>query len=321
MVYSNKCVACVLLNGEPQPELANGTVKLPFGADYELRFRNKNNRRAVVKIYIDGENVSGNGYIVPANGHVDIKRHHDVDRAFKFVSLDSGEAVEHGKNGPNPDKIKGTIEARFYLEKERSPVTTVNHHHYYPRPRPWVYPQPPYIHWTNMSSENQQQFIRGMKGHDPSNEQNISMTPKGLDRNERSITGSGAPAPLCNYRSLSQNCCSPASSSSAQPILHDGCTVEGDLTGQTFLSTHIDTEDAFTSIKIFLQGYDPDVQQQVVAKPHKKPAKNKELADLESENEELRRQLAEAENAILKSKLENVKKPAKRKASSKGATK
>ena len=103
-----------------------------------MRMRNKNSRRAVAKIYIDGENVSGGGYIIPANDVVDIKRWSEVDKAFKFVPLDSGEAVDFGKNGPNDDKIKGVVEVRFFLEKETPQVIEHHYHHYnhyYPRQR------------------------------------------------------------------------------------------------------------------------------------------------------------------------------------------
>ena len=55
MVYSNKFVMCVLVNGKPVEELANGEVQIPFNTEYVLRFRNKNDRRAVVKFWIDGE--------------------------------------------------------------------------------------------------------------------------------------------------------------------------------------------------------------------------------------------------------------------------
>ena len=119
MVYSNKFVMCVLINGTPQKELANGTVQLPFGSEYSLRFRNKNNRRAVVKLYIDGENVSGEGFVVEANSYSDIERPSDIDRAFKFVDLDSPDAVEHGKNGPNNDQSEGNYRGTF-LPRKRS---------------------------------------------------------------------------------------------------------------------------------------------------------------------------------------------------------
>ena len=119
MVYSNRFVACVLLNGTPQRELANGVVPIPFNSEYSLRFRNKHNRRACVKFTIDGESVCGGGYIIGANSSIDIHRHFDKDARFKFVSLDSPDAVDAGKNGPNEDGTKGLIEAKFYLEKNR----------------------------------------------------------------------------------------------------------------------------------------------------------------------------------------------------------
>lgn len=107
MVYSSRFVVCVLVNGQPAKERADGVVPIPFGSEYVLRFRNKNNRRAVVKFTIDGENVSGNGYIVPAHSAIDIKRHSEVDRAFKFVDLESGEAIDYGKMDLIQREIKG----------------------------------------------------------------------------------------------------------------------------------------------------------------------------------------------------------------------
>ena len=120
MVYSNKFVMCLLIDGKIQKELENGMVFVPFGSEYSLRFRNKNNKRAVVKFTIDVENASGGGYIIGPNSFVDIHRFAHKDCSFKFVSLDSEEAFDYGKNGPNLDKTKGLIEARFYLEKNNN---------------------------------------------------------------------------------------------------------------------------------------------------------------------------------------------------------
>lgn len=115
MVYFSKFVTCVLVNGQVQKELSDGIVPIHFGAEYSLRFRNKNDRRAVVKFTIDGENVSGGGYIIPANSYIDIHRHADKDAKFKFVGIDSPDAVDFGKNKSNT--INGIVEARFYFEK------------------------------------------------------------------------------------------------------------------------------------------------------------------------------------------------------------
>lgn len=303
MVYSNKFVLCVLVNKVPCEELANGVVKLPFGTEYELRFRNKHNRRAVVKFFIDGENVSGNGYIIPANDYVDIKRHHDLDRAFKFVSLDSPDAIDHGKNGPNDDKVKGTIEARFYLEKEKPAVQEIHHHHHhYPRPRPqpiWpIRPYSPYdytICHTGVDNAKSTMRCTNMAGGGRTSSMNLSAL---------------AGAESCD---MAQN----MSVGSFAAPLQDGCTVEGTITGQTFSTQYIDTESEATVLKLFLQGYEVAVETPVVspAKPARPTNKDSRLSELERQNEELRLKLAELENQKLKSELNAKKRTRKPRAS------
>lgn len=127
MVYQDKFVVTVLVNGQVMPEQGN-VVAIPFGSEYSLRFRNKNNRRAVVKFTIDGEEASDGGYIIAAYGQrgdvIDIKRFAAKDVAFRFAAVDSPAATDFGKNGPD-DGTKGLIEAKFYLEKIAVPKTVV----------------------------------------------------------------------------------------------------------------------------------------------------------------------------------------------------
>ena len=138
-MYFNNFVICVTVNNKPQKELPNGVVELPFGAEYALRFRNKNNKRALVEFSIDGEVVSGPGYIIGANGVLDIERFHDVANKFRFVPLDSDDAIDYGKNG-RQDGYKGLIEAKFYLEKEIKKASVPS----YPPYNPYRPSYPPY---------------------------------------------------------------------------------------------------------------------------------------------------------------------------------
>lgn len=348
---------CVLLEGRPQEELANGVVKLPFGTEYALRFRNKHSRRAVVKIYVDGENVSGNGYIIPANDHVDIKRHWDKDRSFKFVELNSPEAVDAGKNGPNADKSKGVIEAHFYLEKEHkytpAPIyrTEEHHHHHYPRPYyPWPVVRPM---WTTCDN------IYGSRDNAQYSSGEIKMTCDAGSGDLENIglcdaqpSGGAAPAPasgqhtnkndIATFKRISlkksevarerkTRTCSMSSLHEGVPQetksmeLKDGCTVEGHTTGQTFTTQWIDVEETYTTLKVFLQGYESDEEPvQVADEPKKSRKTNKDsrIDDLEAENEKLRKELAELENAKLKAELEKAKQSKKtpRKRKKKDAT-
>lgn len=323
MVYSNKFVMAVLVNGEPQNELANGVVKLPFGAEYTLRFRNKNNRRAVVKIFVDGENVSGGGYVVPANNFVDIKRHHDKDRAFKFVSLDSPDAVDFGKNGPNEDKQKGVIEARFYLEKEYKAPQVVHHHHHHdhwhPRPTWWPHLTNPYGSALCSNDSSLESFssnsIGGQSSPPTSSYKEIAKGgttrdcaagPESMSRRARLCGAGGSSAGGATSCSVGGNTPSFGMLTDSAPALKDGCTVEGMNTGQNFQTVYLEYETDFVSLKVFLQGFTPETQT-VEDKPVRATNKDNKLKSLENENEELRRQLAELENNKLKTELEEKK--------------
>lgn len=320
MVYSNKFVICVLVHGQPQKELSNGTVSLPFGTEYALRLRNKNNRRAVAKIYIDGENVSGGGYVVGAHDYVDIKRHHDIDRAFKFVSLDSPDAVDHGKNGPNPDKVKGTIEVRFYLEKERPQVIyrdvhhDHHHHHHYPAPLP---PPRPYDPWRKNPDITWVTNTCDMKYEPDGGSVKYTCDAGGGAKGMTSNLGGGGTMSSCSLggAEASRSYEAPQSYGAVQPQsfnfsssekLQDGCTVEGYSTGQSFHNVWVDTEDEATVLKIFLQGFES--LQEVAAVPQRPTNKGQRIDDLEAENEELRRKIAEMENQKLKEQLSDLEK-------------
>ena len=268
MVYSNKFVMCVLLNGTPCEELANGTVNVPFNTEYVLRFRNKNDRRAVVKISIDGENISEAGFIIPANSHIDVKRPINKDAAFKFVSLDSSDAIDHGKNGPNEDKIKGTIEAKFYLEKELS-IKDI-----------YVAKYP-----------NAYRTLSFQKGSDFNSVFGTASCLRGFE----DVSSKSISSPIGDTHFT-------------RSISKDGCTVEGSTTGQNFRHAEIECEDVFTTLKVFLQGYNPVCKKKIT----KKDLNKSKIHTLEQENDKLREKIAQLENEKLREKLaliEASKKP------------
>lgn len=319
MVYSNRFVACVLVGDTPQQELANGTVRIPFGTEYAIRLRNKNNRRAVAKIFIDGENVSEGGYIIAAHGHTDIRRHASKDCAFKFVDLDSPEAVDAGKNGPNDNKEKGLIVVHFHLEKERPAYTPVHrevhhHHHHDHYVDRWPGPfgggtyGPLWLSDTTPVGSTTQ-HLNSCNAPEASNSPDALGTVRSFCRSR--ITKS---VPV-EQKTRTCSAVASAGGSSAR----DGCTVEGGTTGQNFWTQWVDAEESYTVVRLFLQGY--DAYEETAAVATSRPAnKESRLNALEAENERLRQQLAEAENAKLKEKIEQTKKASKRPRKKKKAT-
>lgn len=237
-MYSNRFAVCVMVGGRVLEELADGTVSLPVGTEYTIKLFNKHDRRAVAKLFVDTENVSEGGFIVPAHGQVEIARRADRDSAFKFVELGSQDAREAGKPNTNPNKEMGLIEVHFFLEREK--------------PKPEIAVSPPYHYPTHWRSGYDDGLI-GSSGID-------NDILRGVTKSFHSRAGGQS-------RGLAKHVVSPASMPMADTTLStsntptsDGCTVDGNATGITYSRVYVDLEPNSTILKLFLQGYRQPVQ-------------------------------------------------------------
>lgn len=246
MMYSNHFVMCVLVNGKPLKERADGIVTIPLGAEYTIRFKNKNSRRAMVNFTIDGENASGNGYVIGGHQDVEIKRFADRDQMFKFVHLESDEAQLDGKNGPNHDGSKGVIEAKFYLEKAYVPPPAPPT--YIPVPYPSPYPVPvwprPYYGQPTWHAD----CIR-TRGMSTGGGVSGSCSAKGFESTASTETYSVSNA--APDVQLSLNSMAPAV---APATMMEGVTVGGQVTGQTFYTVNFDAETDHVTLRLVLRG-------------------------------------------------------------------
>ena len=116
-------------------------VRLPFGAEYEVRLINKASKRACCDLLVNGEKISR--FILDSGETYDIERFLDGNlysgKRFQFVSL--GDSRVGNRN----DIDNGLIEAHFYLEQEPK-IREVHHHHdhWYPKPEPHPWPKHPW---------------------------------------------------------------------------------------------------------------------------------------------------------------------------------
>jgi ribosomal protein L40E len=260
MVYSNHFVMCVMVDGKPLKEKADGTVQIPMNSEYAIRFKNKNSRRALVKFTLDGEDASGGGYVIDGHKDIEIRRFSDRDQTFKFVDLNSGEAQLEGKNGPNTDGSKGVIEAKFYLEKEYVapaplPVPVPMPYPYpvpmpypVPRPSPWRRPYEPYYLSDNTRSR------KGMVA-EPTWSTNSTPTREacgGGGTMSSCSLGMAASSPECT----SYNCsdAAPTPTYSMSPPVIEGVTVGGGASGQTFVSVYFNAETDHVTLRLILRG-------------------------------------------------------------------
>lgn len=276
MAYRNRFAVCVLVNGQIMKELPDGSIGLPFGSEYTLRLFNKHDRRAVAKISIDQENVSDGGFVVPAHGKIDIERRADRDTSFRFVELGSDAALLEGKPSHDPLGEMGVIQVDFHLEKPYTPPSIA-----YLKPQPWPKPYQPYNpyqpFWYRHTIGGGGTYTSGgtYGAQGP-----IGETPKitrGMSVGGEELTGginlnaSADQAHVYDTRPSPETAdASPINETTFGNTLQEGCTVEGQGTGQAFSTVWIDYEDACTSIMMYLQGYKRPVK---VRQPRKRKAR------------------------------------------------
>jgi hypothetical protein len=113
-MFKNNFIVVIKNNGRILRE-NNGVVRLPFGSDYTIMLKNKESRKAVANIEIDGEDVA-TGIIVPANESVEIKGALDgmqVNNHFRFIK--KTQEISNYR-GDRPDD--GLVRVEFRFEQE-----------------------------------------------------------------------------------------------------------------------------------------------------------------------------------------------------------
>ena len=150
MVYKDGFIAIVACNGKILREAivaGEQVVTLPFMSDYSLLLKNKEARRAQVKVEIDGKDVlGGTSLIVAANSEVRLEGFLEgstVRNKFRFIRK-TQEIVEH--RGDRADD--GLIRIEFCFEQLKEERADHYHYHYdYTPDRYWPYPPVPLCTW------------------------------------------------------------------------------------------------------------------------------------------------------------------------------
>lgn len=116
-MYNQKFVLSIIHDGRPVKESGSGSnrqVAIPFGSEYKIRLKNKNDRDCTARVLVDGVPVSNFGdIIVSAGGTVDLERFitnsMSSGKRFKFVELDN-------PNVDDPTKSEnGVVRVEFRL--------------------------------------------------------------------------------------------------------------------------------------------------------------------------------------------------------------
>lgn len=88
-MYISKLVCAVKTNGkilrEDQKDGSSAILTLPFGSEYSLLLKNLSGKRALVKIEIDGKNISEGGLVIDKGQQYEIERPVSSPNKFKFI--------------------------------------------------------------------------------------------------------------------------------------------------------------------------------------------------------------------------------------------
>jgi len=119
MVYKNNFIVVVKCGGKVLRE-QGGEVRLPFGSEYSILLKNKDSRKAVASISIDGESVTDGRIVVDGFSEVELVGFLEgmsVRNKFKFIQK-TEEIVKH-----RGDRVDDGIVTVEYWFEERVEVT------------------------------------------------------------------------------------------------------------------------------------------------------------------------------------------------------
>jgi hypothetical protein len=130
MMYNQKLVASIKANSKVLREFKD-TVYIPFASEYSILLKNLNTVRAVVNVFIDGENVVPGGLVIDPGRTVDLERwikNGNLSEGNKFKFIERTTAIEDGPRGIKMED--GLVRVEYQFEIPR-PVINWNSTPYY----------------------------------------------------------------------------------------------------------------------------------------------------------------------------------------------
>jgi hypothetical protein len=123
-MYNQKLVASIKANSKVLREFKD-TVYIPFASEYSILLKNLNTTRAVVNVFIDGENVVPGGLVIDPGRTVDLERwikNGNLSEGNKFKFIERTTAIEDGPRGIKLED--GLIRVEYQFEIPR-PVINI----------------------------------------------------------------------------------------------------------------------------------------------------------------------------------------------------
>ena len=130
MMYKLKMAAAIKVNGRVLRE-EKDIVRIPFGSEYTILLKNLETKRAMVNVYIDGENVVPGGLVLNAGQEIDLERsikNNNLNEGNRFKFIERTGAIENHRGIKLED---GLVRIEYQYEYIQT--------YYQPGDTRWVY--------------------------------------------------------------------------------------------------------------------------------------------------------------------------------------
>ena len=121
-MYGNKLAAAIKVGNKVLREFKD-TVYIPFGSEYAITLKNLHTIRAVINVYIDGDNVVPGGLVLNAGQTVDLERsikNNNLSEGNRFKFIERTGAIEQHRGIGIED---GLVRIEYQFEHAFRPVT------------------------------------------------------------------------------------------------------------------------------------------------------------------------------------------------------
>jgi hypothetical protein len=121
MMYESKLAAAIKVKGKVLREFKD-TVYVPFGSEYSILLKNLHTTRAVVNVFIDGDDMVPGGIVLNAGQEVDLERsvkNGNLTEGNKFKFIERSGAVEQHRGAKLED---GLVRIEFQFEQPVRPI-------------------------------------------------------------------------------------------------------------------------------------------------------------------------------------------------------
>ena len=123
-MYGNKLATAIKVNGKVLREFKD-TVYIPYGSEYTILLKNLHTTRAVVNVFIDGDDAVPGGLVIDPGREVDLERwikNGNLSEGNRFKFIERTAAIEDGPRGIKLED--GLIRIEHQFEQPR-PVINI----------------------------------------------------------------------------------------------------------------------------------------------------------------------------------------------------